>query len=86
MFFNGEKITQESIIATRQHFADIYQACINGALDGTEPPASHVNIAEYVAQHEENIRAMLAGERQNNFTFMQRAYWIQTGKCIALLP
>lgn len=86
MIFNGVEITQESIIATRQHFADSYQKCIDGALDGTKMPASHVNIQKYVSDLEERKRAMLAGEMQDTFTFIQRAHWIQTGESIALLP
>lgn len=85
MIFNGVEITQESVIATRQHFADISQRRIDEALDGTSPPASHVNIGDYVIMLEQQKAADLAGANDHTFTFVQRAYWIQTGECVALL-
>lgn len=84
--FNGEILTEATIIATRQHFADIYQAVIDKTLSGEHAPASHVDIQGYIAQYKEKQRAMLAGESEDNFTFLQRAYWLQTGDCVALLP
>jgi hypothetical protein len=86
MLFNGEKITQESIIVTRQYFADFLQRHINGVKDGTCLPASHVDLTKYVADLERRKADMLAGNGDNTFTFIQRAYWIQTGKFTVLLP
>lgn len=86
MIFNGVEITHHSIIATRQHFADISQHQIDEALDGTYPPASHVNIGDYIAMLEQEKVADLRGANDHTFTFAQRAYWIQTGESVALLP
>lgn len=35
MRVNGTQITEATILATRQHFADINSRCIAGALDGS---------------------------------------------------
>ena len=86
MTFNGVEITQESIIACRQWFIDNQQACIEGALDGTLGLASHVDVALYVADCKVRQRDYLLGGIDYTFTFMQRAHYMQTGECVALLP
>ena len=86
MIFNGVEITQESIIACRQWFIDNQQACIEGALDGTLGLASHVDVALYVADCKVRQRDYLLGGIDYTFTFMQRAHYMQTGECVALLP
>ncbi len=86
MTFNGVVITQESIIACRQWFADNADACIREAEDGTAPLASHHPIELYRGKMAERKDAALAGEFDSTFTFMQRAHYIQTGECVALLP
>ena len=86
MTFNGVTITQESIIACRQWFADNQQACIEGALDGTLGLASHVNVTEYIEACQRKQDSIEVGEQDHTFTFMQRAHYMQTGECVALLP
>lgn len=86
MTFNGVTITQESIIACRKWFADNADACIREAEDGTAPLASHYPIELYREKMVERKEAALAGEFDHTFTFIQRAHYIQTGECIALLP
>ena len=86
MTFNGVQITQESIITCRQWFVDHQQACIEGALDGTLGLANHVNVDLYVLDCKEKQRDYLLGGIDHTFTFMQRAHYIQTGECVALLP
>lgn len=86
MIFNNEVITEETIIKTRQHFADIAEGCITEVLDGKVKLPSHVTNEHYFERQRERVTEYLAGEHDSTFTFMQCAYWIQTGKMIALLP
>ena len=86
MPFKGVTITQESIIACRQWFADNADACVREAEDGTAPLASHYPIELYREKMAERKEAALAGEFDHTFTFMQRAHYMQTGECVALLP
>lgn len=86
MKFNGVEITKESIQACRQWFADNADACVCQAEDGTAPLASHYPLELYRAKMAEHRVSALAGEFDHTFTFIQRAYYIQTGECVALLP
>ena len=93
MKFAGIELKPETILLTRQHFADIYQRCIDGAVEfysipKDELPAGKffVNDAEsYKESNRQRIEVMLAGDGDHTFTFMQRAHWIQTGESVALL-
>jgi hypothetical protein len=85
MKFNGVQITEESIHACRQWFIDNQQACITGALNGTLGVASHVNVTEYIEACQRKQDSIEVGEQDHTFTFMQRAYYIQTGESVALL-
>jgi hypothetical protein len=85
MKFNGVQITEESIHACRQWFIDNQQACIAGALNGTLGVASHVNVTEYIEACQRKQDSIEVGEQDHTFTFMQRAYYIQTGESVALL-
>jgi hypothetical protein len=76
-------ITQETIRATRQWFADNAHACISEARSG----AVRVNdLPAYAAWCDERAAAALRGEYDHSLTFLQRATYIQTGDCPALLP
>lgn len=86
MTFNGVEITQESILACRQWFADNADACVREAEDGTAPLASHYPIELYRENMAARKASALAGEFDHTFTFMQRAHYMQTGECVALLP
>jgi hypothetical protein len=94
MRFNNTTITQETIMATRRHFADSYALCIASAVEFGSIPnyllpddKFFVNDLEgYILALEGQIVDMLAGKCDNSFTFAQRAYWIQTGQDVALLP
>lgn len=94
MRFNNTTITQEAIIATRKHFADMYRQCITSAVEYDSIPRDHLpagkffvnDLEGYILALEGQIVDMLAGKRDNSFTFAQRAYWIQTGQDVALLP
>ena len=79
---NGVRLTPETILKTREHFAEIDRRCIEGALSG----AFHVNdVASYVRWQEEMRDNMLAGKSDHTLTFLQRALWIQTGQSVPLL-
>lgn len=77
------KLTPESIQAARQWFADNALACIteveSGAVRVNDP-------ARYFTLQRESHADALAGKFDHTLTFQQRAYFIQTGECIALLP
>lgn len=76
-------LTQETIRATRQWFADNAHACIAEARSG----AVRVNdLPAYIAWREESAVAALRGDYDHSLTFLQRATYIQTGDCPALLP
>lgn len=83
MRFNDTEITPETIIQTRQHFADIAQGCIDEATSGE---VKVNNLQSYIEWQQESIKNALSGKNDFTFTFMQRAYWLQTGEMIALLP
>lgn len=77
------QFTPETIAAARQSFADGAMACIEEVQSG----AVHVNDPEgYFAWRRECARRALAGEYDHSFAFWQRAVYIQTGECPALLP
>lgn len=82
--FNGETLTKEAIEKTHKHFAGIYQGCIDEVKSGDV----RVNCPEsYFAENEKRRDAHLNKIASvTNFTFLQRAYYIQTGKMVALLP
>jgi hypothetical protein len=82
-------ITEEVIKKTRKHFAEIENDCTREQLklarERKWSAASHVNIDFYVAFCRERAVQNLAGDNDHTVTFIQCAYWIQTGECVALL-
>lgn len=81
--FNGTELTAETIQTTRQHFADIGQACIDEAVSGV---VKVNDLNSYIAWQQQSISDALAGRNDHTLTFLQRAYWLQTCEMIALLP
>ena len=79
MRVNGVTITPETTQATRQHFADLYQRCIDEAAAGV------TDLDRYVTWRREAIRASLAGEHDGSLTFLQRALYLQTRQSVAIL-
>ena len=74
--FNGTVLTSETLAATRQWFADNAQACIDEATRGDV----RVNdLAQYIVWRQDQAAASLRGDSDHTFTFLQRAYYIQTG-------
>lgn len=82
MKFNNVEITAETILKTRQHFVEICEDCIKAA---TNKDYFVNDIPKYIEWNKERIELTKAGESDKTFTFMQRAYWIQTGEMVALL-
>lgn len=77
------QLSNESVIATRQWFADNAKACIDEALSSD----IRVNDLEsYIEWQRELATAAMLGYHDHTFTFRQRAWFIQTGECVALLP
>jgi hypothetical protein len=81
--FNGVELKPEIILQTRKHFANNAQSCIDEVLRG------EVRVNDFESYKAWNIRRAadnLAGKNDHTFTFLQRAYYFQTGECLALLP
>ena len=73
----------ETILKTRAYFADLCLGCIQEVLDGSVK----VNDREkYFKQQIESYHNTLAGGNDHTFTHWQYANYIETGKCVALLP
>jgi hypothetical protein len=79
-------LTEETIQATRQWFADNHQGCIGEVKNGQVTLPSHVNPEEYFAERRRKAAESLAGKWDHTLTFRQRATYIQTGECHAILP
>lgn len=76
-------ITKETIIKTRQWFLDNTQGCIDEAVSGQVGVNDLENYVESMLKRMDDIES---GEWDHTFTFQQRAVYIQTGECPALLP
>ncbi len=80
--FNGVQLTDETIQKTRKWFSDNALACIEEAKSGKV----YVNDLEYYTKlNLEKSKEYLEGKHQITFTFLQRAYFIQTGESVPLL-
>jgi len=82
--FNNTELTPDTILKTDKHFANICQGCIDGVLNGD----IKVNDPKrYIKDNSDRKKAYLTGNINRwNLTYLQRAYFIQTGKSVALLP
>lgn len=81
-FFNGEELTEESILKARKFFSDNCLACIESVKSGKSKV--YCDKEEYYQSREKDSRDYLDGVNDHTFTFLQRAYYIQTGKSVAL--
>jgi hypothetical protein len=76
-------ITPESMQAAREWFAANALACIEEVKTGKVK----VNDPKrYFAWCQQRHADALAGKNDHTLAFLQRAYFIQTGECPALLP
>jgi hypothetical protein len=81
--FNGVALTDESIRRTRKWYADNAMACI------AEAESGHVRVNdmdEYRDRFERSAERSLAGLEDGTLSFLQLAYFIQTGESVPLLP
>lgn len=77
------QITPETLQQTRQSFADGALACI------AEVESGQVRVndpAQYFAWCRQRHDDALSGQYDHTLTFLQRAHYLQTGECRALLP
>ena len=81
-FFNGEELTEESILKARKSFSDNCLACIEDVKSGKSQ--IYCNKEDFYEREERNAKDYLYGLNDNTFTFLQRAYYIQTGESVAL--
>ena len=80
--FNGVILTDESVLRTREWFADNCLGCISEAKSGLV----YVNdLEEYIVWQLDSRDRVLAGKDDHTFTFLQRAYFIQTGESVPML-
>jgi hypothetical protein len=81
--FNGVLLTNESIQSTRKWFSDNSIACIEEVKNGKV----WVNDEEYYFNwRNKAAKEYIEGLHDHTVAFLQRAYFIQTGECVALLP
>lgn len=80
-YFNGTELTPETILATRKHFYDICMGCIKEAKSGE---VFVNNLEKYISSQLEKSERYMTGGGDRTFTFLQRAYWIQTGEMLPL--
>ena len=81
--FNDTELTPETIQATRQWYIEHFERL---ALEAPDFLASHYPLEKYKAEMAEKQCAVTAGEYDRSLAFLQRAYFIQTGESVALLP
>ena len=75
--FNGKEITPETVQKTIEHYIELYKDCIKEVEDGVVK----VNAPQsYCKRLEEAICELERGEFTVTFTFLQTAYWLQTGE------
>jgi hypothetical protein len=81
--FNGVELTKESIQKTRKWFSDNAIACIEEVKSGKV----RVNDEEfYFNWRNKEAKEFMEGKHDFTVTFLQRAYFIQTGESVGLLP
>lgn len=76
-------ITPETVTATRQWYAENYQACIDDAISGR---VSVSDLPLYIEQMARRKAEALSGQYDHTLNFRQKAVYIQTGECHAILP
>jgi hypothetical protein len=72
----------QALTAARTYYIELAQACINDANKGI----LLVNdLPKFITWQKQAIEAFKAGKNDHTFTMQQRAHYIQTGECVALL-
>lgn len=83
MIFNNTVITKESIDKARRFFINNLQAQMEDIRTGKVKVNNKERHLQWLIDSEIDCEA---GAYDNRFTMLQRAYYIQTGDCVALLP
>lgn len=79
--FNKVELTEETILKTREHFYDICMNCIEEAKSGRY----EVNdLDRYIKTKEDSAKDYINGNCDYILSFIQRAYYLQTGESIPL--
>jgi hypothetical protein len=81
--FNGTELTNESMQKTRKWFSDNSISCIEEVENGS---VSVNNEEDYFKWRNKEAKEYMEGKHDHTVTFLQRAYYIQTGESVALLP
>ena len=82
-----QELTQESIQKARLWFSNNCLAMAEKARESIATGIFYCNNPEINAlKWEQEAKNWLDGNHSNSFTFWQKAYYIQTGECVALLP
>lgn len=88
-FCNGVEITAETVFRTRRHFAELQLASARDYYGpgkrGEQPGHPAADLKRWRARDWERLKAGLRGESDHTLTFIQRALYLQTGDCPALL-
>ncbi|HSH35318.1 hypothetical protein [Schnuerera sp.] len=80
--FNNVELTEETILKTREYFYNVCIECVNGAINNE----FYVNnVDNYIQFKKEDAESYINGEFDHVLSFIQKAYYIQTGKNIPLL-
>ena len=82
--FNNVLLTEETIMKTRKFFSDNCYACIEEVKQGKSKV--YIPHEEFFEYEENKAQGYMNGDNDNILSFLQRAYYIQTGKSVALLP
>lgn len=86
---NGVEITTETVFRTRRHFAELSLASAREYYGpgkrGEQLGKTAAEMARFRARDWHNLKAGLRGESDHTLTFIQRALYLQTGDCPALL-
>jgi hypothetical protein len=83
LYFNGEQLTEETIQKTEKWFADNAIACIEEVKSGKVFANDHESYFKWM---NDTAKEYIEGTYSVTVAFLQRAYFIQTGECVALLP
>ena len=75
-------LTEETIAATWKHFADHERLCAEEARAGILKPN---DVDKYIEKCESNAALYDSREMRISVTWIQRAYFIQTGECVPIL-
>ena len=81
-FFNGEELTEESILKARKFFSDNCLSCIKEVKSGKLK--IYCDKEEFYKSEERNSKDYLDGINDKTLSFLQYAYYVQTGKSVAL--